>query len=151
MRHRLLPVLAVAAALLVAGCGESIDKNAYVKDVTSVQQSTQNEANRLTTELSSAKTPEAVAGKLDQLATAVKTNADKLAAIEAPEDVVTLHQQYVDLMKQFSEDLTALAGRIEDATAETIGDIMTDTGKLTSELATDEQKLVNEINSALQG
>lgn len=151
MRHRLLPIVAVAAALLLSGCGESIDKNAYVRDVTSVQQSTQNEANKLTTELTSAKTPEAVAGKLDQLAGAVKVNADKLAAIEAPEDVATEHEQYVALMRQFSEDLSGLAGRIEDATPETIGDIMSDTGKLTSELATDEQKLVDEINRALQG
>ena len=152
MRHRLLSVFAVVASLavLAGGCGESIDKNAYVRDVSSVQQSTQNEANRLTAGLSSAKTPKAVASRLQQLATAVKTNADRLAAIEAPEDVAAKHQEYVELMRSFSTELSALAERIEDATPETIDGIMRDTSKLTSELATDEQKIVGEINQALQ-
>lgn len=151
MRHRLLSVLAVLGSLVVlAGCGDSIDKNAYVRDVSSVQQSTQNEANRLTENLSSAKTPAAVASRLQQLATAVKTNADRLAAIEAPEDVTDEHQQYVELMRTFSKDLGGLAERIKTATPETIPGIMSDTSKLTSELATDEQKIVSEINQALQ-
>lgn len=151
MLVRLFSILAAAAVLsLTTGCGDSVDKNAYVKDVSSVQRSTQTEAQQISTEIGRAKTQDAIADKLDALAETVKKNADRLAAIEAPADVADLHREYVDLMRKFSTDLEELADRIRKATPDSLQGILKDTGTLTSELATEEQRLVDKINQGLQ-
>lgn len=152
MRFRLITMLAAVVALApIAACGDSIDKNAYVKDVSSIQQATQTEFNEITAEMGKSKSTEQSAKKLGELATALETNADRLAAVGAPGDVEDIHKRYVQLYRDFAVDLEALAGRLSGASSTEIKAIMKDTGKVTSELATDEQQIVDQINTTLQG
>lgn len=150
MRKPILALAAVIATTSLAACG-GVDKNAYVEQVTNVQQATQKEAQELSSKMSSAKTPKQVAANLDALGEAVEANAKKLDAIEAPEDVAKQHQAYVDLMTKFGTDLEALAAKVEKATPTTVPGILSQASTLTTNLSTGETKIVNEINSALKG
>lgn len=150
MRKSTLAVAALLATTSLAACG-GVDKNAYVEQVTDVQQATQKEAQELSTKMSSAKTPKQVAANLDALGEAVEANAKKLDAIEAPEDVAKQHDAYVALMNKFGADLEALAAKVEKATPTTVPTILNQASTLTTNLSTGETKIVNEINSALQG
>lgn len=150
MRKSTLAVAAILATTSLAACG-GVDKNAYVEQVTDVQQATQKEAQELSTKMSSAKTPKQVAANLDALGEAVEANAKKLDAIEAPEDVAAQHQEYVDVMTKFGADLEELAGKVAKATPTTVPTILNQASTLTTNLSTSETRIVNEINDALQG
>ncbi|MEH3054060.1 MAG: hypothetical protein PGN13_08670 [Patulibacter minatonensis] len=140
----------LAVSLTLAACG-GVDKNAYVESVTKVQQKTQKEANKLSEEMAQAKSPKDIGAKLKELGTKVGTNAKSLDAIEAPSEVEQQHQQYVDLMNRFSSELDKLGSEFESAKTSELPSVLSDTTKLTSDLATDEQKIVNDINSKLRG
>lgn len=140
----------VIATTALAACGDGVDKNAYVDSVTTVQRDTSEAATKLAASMQDAKTPEAVADKLRTLSDEITANATNLDKIEAPEDVTTQHQEYVDLMKTFGKDLGALAGQVEDATPQNVNKVLAKASQLTSALSTDETKIVNEINAALQ-
>ncbi len=145
---------AATAALItvtaLAACGDTADKNAYVDQVTKVQQATQKEATNLSTAMSSATTPGQVASNLTKLADSVEKNAADLQKIEAPEEVAKQHAAYVTLMKTFSTDLKELAVKVKKATPTTVPTLLTDASKLTTTLSTGETKIVNDINTELQ-
>jgi ribosome assembly protein YihI (activator of Der GTPase) len=141
-------VVLLAASL--AACG-GVDKNAYVQSVTTVQKKTQTEANTLSAEMQTANTPKAIGKKLEELGTEVAANAKELDAIEAPTEVTKEHQQYVDLMNRFSRELGRLGREFETAKTSELAGILEDTTKLTSNLATDENKIVTSINTKLRG
>lgn len=140
----------VLATTALAACG-GVDKNAYVDSVTKVQAATSSEAAKLSGEMEDAKSVGAVADKLEDLGQAVEKNAGSLADIEAPDDVAGLHEQYVTLMKKFGTDLETLAGRVRKADAKNVNAVLTQASKLTADLATDESKIVGEINDELRG
>ncbi len=126
-------------AVTLAACG-GVDKNAYVESVTKVQQKTQNEANKLSSEMAQAKTPKDIGLKLEELGAEVAANAKELDAIEAPSEVTKQHQQYVDLMNRFSTSLEKLGKEFETAKTSELPKVLSDTTKLTSDLASDESK-----------
>ncbi len=147
---RIVPMAGAATLLATfAACG-GVDKNAYVESVTKVQQKTQNEANKLSTEMQSAKSAKAIGRKLEELGTEVGANAKELDAIEAPSEVTKEHDEYVKLMTRFSSELERLGGKFETAKNSELGGILGETTKLTSDLATDENKIVTSINAKLR-
>lgn len=150
MRTVSLTAAAALAAVTLAACG-GVDKNAYVESVTKVQQKTQNEANKLSSEMAQAKTPKDIGQKLEELSTEVAANAKELDAIKAPSEVTKEHQQYVDLMNRFSTSLEKLGKEFESASTAELPKVLSDTTKLTSGLATDESKIVTDINTKLHG
>jgi ribosome assembly protein YihI (activator of Der GTPase) len=137
-------------AVTLAACG-GVDKNAYVESVTKVQQKTQTEANKLSSEMATAKTPKDIGLKLEELGTEVAANAKELDKIEAPSEVTKEHQAYVDLMTRFSTSLEKLGKEFETAKTSELSSILSDTTKLTSDLAADESKIVTDINTKLHG
>lgn len=137
-------------ALTLAACG-GVDKNAYVESVTKLQQKTQNDANTLSSEMAQAKTPKAIGEKLEELGGKVGENAKELDKIEAPDEVTKEHQQYVDLMENFSGQLVKLGKEFEAAKPSELPGILSDTTKLTSDLAASESKIVTAINTKLRG
>ncbi len=141
---------ALIAVTTLAACGDTADKNAYVGEVTKVQQSTNQEATALSDAMASAKTPAQVASKLTALAKSIEANAKKLDAIEAPEEVAADHQKYVDLMNDFGTDLEALAVKVKKATPTTVPTLLSEASTLTTRLSTGETAIVNKINSELQ-
>lgn len=146
-------VLAASTALLataaLAACG-GVDKTAYVDSVTDVQRKTSADATRLSTAMSTAKTPAEISAKLDELGKAVEANSVQLDKITAPSDVEKQHQEYVDLMKNFGTDLETLAGKVKTATPANTTTLLANASKITSDLATDEAKIVQEINNELR-
>lgn len=148
---------AIAASLLLstatlAACGGGVDKNAYVDQVTDVSQATASAATKLSTEMSDAKTSEALAGKLEELGTTIEKDSVKLDDIAAPKEVESKHQDYVDLMETFGSDLKGLAGRVREAdTTQKATALLVDASKLTSDYAASEIKLVQDINTELRG
>ncbi|MBO9531519.1 MAG: hypothetical protein J7513_00900 [Solirubrobacteraceae bacterium] len=147
---RIVPTTAVSVLLAatLAACG-GVDKNAYVESVTKVQQKTQNEANKLSAEMEKAKSAKDIGAKLEELGTQVGANAKELDAIEAPSEVTKEHADYVALMARFSDELEKLGGKFEKAKNSELAGILSETTKLTSDLATDENKIVTSINTKL--
>lgn len=142
-------VVAVLATLTLAACG-GVDKNAYVDSVTKVQQTAQQGAAEINEQMADAKTPAQFAANLEALSTVIGENATDLSGIEAPDEVATEHQQYVDLMKKLSVSLDELAGKVESAKADDVSGLLTEVSKLQSDLATSEAKILNDINTKLQ-
>ncbi len=149
MRKPAFTLAALLATTVLAACG-GVDKNAYVTQVTKVQQATQQDARALSDKMESAKTPAQVATNLAALGTAVEKNAADLKAIEAPESVAAKHQEYVDLMQQYGADLEDLAAQVKTATPATVRGILTKASTLTTKLSTQETKIVSAINTELQ-
>lgn len=141
---------AAAIAIALAACG-GVDKNAYVESVTKVQQKTQNEANTLSSQMAQAKSAKEIGQKLEELGAEVKVNAQALDKIEAPSEVTKEHAQYVALMNRFSDQLEQLGKEFETAKQSQLPKVLTDTSKLTSDLASDENKIVTDINAKLHG
>lgn len=141
---------AVLLAVTLAACG-GVDKNAYVESVTKLQQKTQTDANSLSSEMAQAKTPKDIGEKLEELGAKVQTNAKELGKIEAPEEVSKEHAQYVALMERFSSQLIKLGKEFETAKVSELPGVLSDTTKLTSDLAADESKIVTDINTKLRG
>ncbi|MDQ8044436.1 MAG: hypothetical protein AAGC46_04625 [Solirubrobacteraceae bacterium] len=149
------PAAAATALLLTAlpliGCGgDAVDKNAYVKAVSAVQAKTSGDAQKLSTEMQTAKTPKDIAEKLTELGTAVQSDADDLARIKAPEEVTQDHQQYVQLMRDFGSNLKDLAPQVEKATPTTVSNVLKKATGYTTTLSTKEAKLISDINAQLQ-
>jgi hypothetical protein len=149
------PFLAASAAVIVAtsalaGCGDSVDKNAYVKSVGNVQKKTADEAATLSSEMSKATTPKQIGGDLEELGQAVEANATALSKIDAPKDVTSEHKQYVDLMKKFGTDLEDLADKVKAAKISKVSSMLTEASSLTTKLSSDEQRIVGAINAKLQ-
>lgn len=149
MRKPAFTLAALLATAALAACG-GVDKNAYVTQVTKVQQATQQDARALSDKMKSAKTPAQVATNLAALGTAVEKNAADLKKIEPPESVAKQHQEYVDLMKQYGTDLESLAAEVKKATPSTVKGILTKASSLTTNLSTQETKIVSSINTELQ-
>jgi len=148
---RIVAITGTAALLAVtlAACGGGVDKNAYVESVTKLQQKTQTDATALSSEMAQAKTPKAIGTKLEELGTKVQANAKELDKIEAPDEVAKEHQQYVALMQRFSSSLIKLGLKFETAKVSELPAVLSDTTKLTSDLAADESKIVTDINTKL--
>ncbi|MDO9355017.1 MAG: hypothetical protein Q7T55_15065 [Solirubrobacteraceae bacterium] len=150
MRSSVLPATAlVLATTTLAACG-GVDKQKYVQSVTNLQQKTSTEAAYQSDEMAKATTPGALSQELSELGTSIDANAKKLAAIETPDEVDTLHADYVDLMEQYGRDLKALAGEVKTSDAKTTNRLLKRASTITAKLATDESKLVTGINSALR-
>ncbi len=149
---RILSTTGAAAlvALTLAACGGGVDKNVYVENVTKLQKKTQTEANALSTEMRDAKTPKQIGQALEELGNKVQVNAEELGKIEVPDEVTKEHAQYVDLMEGFSASLVKLGKEFETAKTSELPGILQETTKLTSDLATSEQKIVTNINTKLR-
>ncbi len=139
----------ILATTALGACG-GVDKTAYVDSVTDVQQKTSSDASSLSEDMAKATTPAAISSKLEELGKAVAKNSVALDKIEAPSEVEALHQQYVDLMAKFGTDLEGLAADLKKADAKGTGALLTKASKLTSDLATDESKIVQDINDELR-
>lgn len=151
MRKPALSAALLLSILAIAGCGSSADKDAYVQSVSRVQQQTQTDAKTLSDKMQTAKTPAQIADNLSQLGRNIEKNASSLKAIKAPDDVKTQHEEYVKLMNDFGKKLESLATDVRTATPGNVKDVLTKASRATTDLSTEEQKVVSEINSALQG
>lgn len=149
MRTPALTLAALLATASLTACG-GVDENEYVSQVTNVQRATQTDASEVSARMQSAKTPAQVATNLTLLGKAVEANAAKLDKIEAPEDVAKQHAAYVKLMTNYGNDLQELAVKVKKATPANVKKLVTDAGALTSNLSSQETKIVAEINGELQ-
>lgn len=150
MRSSVLTATAlVLATTSLAACG-GVDKQKYVQDVTNLQQKTSTDAAARSADMAKATTPEAISKELSELGASIEKNAKSLGAIKAPDEVESLHEDYVDLMTKYGTDLEALAGEVKASDAKTTNRLLKRASTLTAGLATDEAKLVTSINSALR-
>ena len=150
MRPSILTASAFILATTALGACGGVDKTAYVQSVTNVQKKTSTDAADRTADMAKATTPAAIATELRDLGASVESNSVALDKIEAPEEVATLHQNYVDLMATFGANLEKLAADVAKADAKTTNTLLTTAAKLTADLATDESKIVQDINTKLQ-
>ena len=96
--------LALVAAALVAGCGDTADKNEYVTKVNNAQAA-------LTTSMAKinpAGNPDSIASELDEGAKAIDKTATDFKAIEPPDDAKGAHEKMV-------KGLSSLAQTFRDA------------------------------------
>ena len=96
--------LAIVAAALVAGCGDTADKNEYVTSVNNAQAA-------LTTSMAKinpAGDPASVATELEEGAKAIDKTATDFKAIEPPDDAKSAHEKMVS-------GLSSLADTFRDA------------------------------------
>jgi uncharacterized lipoprotein len=108
---RAMTVLAALAALLLAGCGGSSDKDAYVKEFNGVSVTLEKTLDSIGADITTGTKGPQIAAKLDQGARALDNAATDFSTIKTPSDVKSAHAHVVAGLKQlagvFREGATA--------------------------------------------
>jgi hypothetical protein len=150
VRRALVPIVALAAilSLLVAGCGDDDEKNAYVEEVNALQA-------ELVRQVSTAAefTPsnqEQAADYAGRIAGIFSRAADQFAAVDPPDDVADLHSQLVDQIRSIAADTRKAERTLREGTPAQAQKAL----RQLQTAATDAQdrldRLIDEINSDLQ-
>lgn len=159
MRKPVLPlsVLLTAVCLTLTACG-GVDKNAYIRSVSNVQADQQNFANGEATKMAEADKVSGYSSGLRAIAKTAADNAKKLGTIEVPSEVTDDHKRYVALYENYAKELDAVAadmdrilGTGEKVDSQDVETLRARAVEIDSKKASDEQKIVNDINTKLQG
>jgi len=139
-RLSLVIVLALGAALLLAGCGDTADKNEYVKKNNAIQ----NEAAQAASGLAVSGDAEESAKQLDTASDALAKAVKDMKALDAPSDWKDEHKRLVKSLEQQQTALDKGIAALKD------GDTATATTEI-AKLATysaDSQKAINDMNQS---
>lgn len=108
----------LAAGVLLAGCDDTAEKNAYADTVNGIQ----TEMSTALTEATSAaaESPEEAAEQLDNAAAIVGDALADLRAVDVPEDAAAGHADLVDAIAETEELFSSVAGDLREIGAEDI-------------------------------
>jgi hypothetical protein len=125
--RRLIPA-AVAAALLVAGCGGSggVSKNDYVKSLNEAVQSLQKSTASLGPD---ATTGGAAVTRLEDGAKAMDVAAENFSTITPPDDAKHAHGQIVDGLHKFADTFRDAADAAKSKDSEKLLKVLSDIDK----------------------
>lgn len=148
--HRMVIATTITAlALIAVGCGDTADKNEYVDELNEVQTEVFNDISALNAGAST--DPDEAEAEVRKLIDAVRDGADKIEDVEPHEDVTDLHAELVTLMRGFADDLEEQADKLDTDDPATLIEAGTKIQELGSEAGREFDRVINEINSELQG
>ena len=135
---RLLPLLLVAASLLLAGCGGA-DKNAYVKENNAIQE----QAMTAVSKLDPSANPKEAAAQFTTAKKALDDAAKDLDALEVPADWQNEHDDLVKSIEGMSVEVEKLsvAVKAKDVKAMTASSVKLNT------LQADASKAIDAMNA----
>jgi hypothetical protein len=141
---RLAPVVAVAVAFVVAGCGSGgTSKNDYVESLNKAQTTLSTQLTDIGNGISAGDT-KAAAAQLDKGGKAIDAAADDFNSIQPPDNAAGAHKKIVDglhkLAGTFREAADAARSKDLDKLSKTLSDITTSAGA--KELQDAENELV---------
>jgi rRNA processing protein Gar1 len=147
----LRPAAALAAVfslLLVAGCGDGEEKDAYVAEVNTLQTELVEQVSTAAASIPSNQTE--AAAYAGRIASVFGRAADRFAAVEPPDDVADLHAQVVEQIRSIAADSRKAERALRDGTPEQARKALV----RLQDAATDAQNrlnmLIEEINSDLR-
>jgi hypothetical protein len=148
---RLLATIALAAAALaLSACGSDEEANDYIEEVNSVQEGLVAE---VTDTVSQA--PPANADAATEVAAELKgvfnDTADELEAIEPPEDVAELHGQLVTAVRDVGTRIGDAEQAFSSGNPQQAAQAALELQSATSDLQTELNTLIDDINGQLQG
>lgn len=139
----------IAAGLIVAGCGDSEEKNDYVDQVNELQLAYVDDVTEAVgaNPPSTPKEAAAAAGELAELTDGV---ADDIEAVDAPEDVADLHDQLVAALRGVATDITKTQGALTSGDPQKATEAATQLQTAITGAQTELNSLIEQINSTLQ-
>ena len=145
---RLILAIAVAASLLVAGCGDNGEKNDYVDDVNALQRDLVSEVSD-----SASATPtnqKQAADYAGEIAGIFSTAADRFEAVDPPDDVADLHSQLVDQIRSIAADTRKTEQTLRDGTPQQAQKALNQLATTAADAQNRLNMLIEEINADLQ-
>ena len=139
----------VVAGALIAGCGDSEEKNDYVDEVNELQLAYVEDVNQL---VSGA--PPTSPNELGQVATDLAGLTEDLAvdidSVEPPDEVTDLHEQLVDELKGVAAQIEDAEAQISSGNPQEAVQAATELQQATTDARTELDSIISEINSTLQ-
>jgi rRNA processing protein Gar1 len=150
VRRVLLPIVAivtVTSILLVAGCGDSGEKNDYVDEVNSLQTDL---VQRVSTAAGEAPTNQKQAADYAGKIAAIFGNAaDQFAAVDPPDDVADLHSQLVGQIRSIAADTRKTERTLREGTPEQARRALNQLRTAATDAQNRLNMLIDEINADL--
>lgn len=141
----------LGAASIAAGCGSDTEQaNDYVDQVNTLQVELVDQVNDAVSGTPPAD-PEAAAEVATDLQGVFETSADDLAAIEPPTDVADLHQQLVGSVSDVGDQIAEAEQAFSSGDPQQAAQAALQLQSATTELQTELNGLIDEINAQLQG
>jgi hypothetical protein len=139
----------VVAGALIAGCGDSEEKNDYVDEVNELQLAYVDDVNQL---VSGA--PPTSPNELGQVATDLASLTEDLAvdidSVEPPDEVADLHDQLVGELKGVAAQIEDAEAQISSGNPQEAVKAATELQQATTDARTELDSIISEINSTLQ-
>ncbi len=141
----------IGAASIAAGCGSATEEaNNYVDDVNDLQVELVNQVNEAVSGAQPAD-PNAAAQVFTDLQDVFDTAADDLDAIDPPEDVADLHQQLVGSISDVGDQIGDAEQTFSSGNSQQAAQAAAQLQSATTELQTELNGLIDDINAQLQG
>jgi hypothetical protein len=148
---RILATIALAAAALaLAACGSNDEANDYIDEVNSVQEGLVTEVTDAVSQAPPAN-PEAAAAVATDLETVFNDTADELEAIEPPDDVAELHDDLVAAVRDVGTRIGDAEQAFSSGNPQQAAQAALELQQATTDLQTELNTLIDDINEQLQG
>ena len=139
--------LAIAFVVLLAGCGDTAERNDYVDEVNQVQEQLVSQITAATkTNLGSQK---AAAGYAGTVAAIFSDAAEKFEAIDPPADVADLHAQLVDQIRSIAASTERAEQTLRKGSPQEAERALTDLQREANAAQTKLTSLIDQINDQL--
>ncbi|MFL5870506.1 MAG: hypothetical protein ACJ75R_05455 [Solirubrobacterales bacterium] len=138
----------IAASLVLAGCGDSTEKNDYVDQVNQLQEQLVNDVTAATQKATLTSQKDA-ADYAATIAGVFADAADKFEAVDPPADVTDLHAQLVDQLRSIATDTKQAYKTLRDGSPQQAQQALTDLQNQANDAQTKFTALIDQINGAL--
>jgi outer membrane murein-binding lipoprotein Lpp len=150
VRRDLLPITALAAVLsllLVAGCGDGEEKDAYVDEVNTLQAELVEQVS--TAANATPSNQQQAADYAGRIAGIFSRAANRFAAVDPPDDVADLHAQLVEQLRSIAADTRRAERTLREGTPEQAREALRDLRTAATDAQNRLNILIEEINSDL--
>jgi hypothetical protein len=123
---RMIAVLAGAILLVAAGCGGGGDGGGTPLTKEEYEQQMQTIGQDLSSALdtSGATDADSAVAQIEEAQSTLTTAADEMDEMTPPEDIATEHDQLVEGVRQFSDDLDGVISAVEGGDMQAVSDMM---------------------------
>jgi len=149
-----MPKLAAALAALAtlaiaAGCGSAAEQNDYVDQVNEEQSQLLDSVSKVVSGPAPTNSEEA-AKVADELSSAFAEGADRIEAIDPPDEVADLHARLVSGLRRLSDRLAAAGKALTGSSAQDAADAAADLQQQITHAQDRINRLIDQINAKFQ-